>query len=145
MAQPPTKSQVRDVPVERAFRDLAWVMATIGVGHSQIHLMMKNGKFPQSVKIGAQCVRWDQAEVYRWLDERLAADRTPLPRTPRKLGRPKKSAPPFEKEARPQPVDSSPAKSKRGRPRKQPLPEPVEVSPEEWLKQRNAERKRAKR
>ena len=38
---------------------------------SQIYNLMKEGKFPQSRRIGSRAVGWDSTEIQQWVDEKL--------------------------------------------------------------------------
>lgn len=38
-----------------------------GLSHSTIYRKMRDGTFPEAVKIGRKAVRWWQSEVYAWL------------------------------------------------------------------------------
>jgi prophage regulatory protein len=48
------------------------VMSLVGLRKSAIYDWISRGLFPQPVHLGSRCVRWPEAEVHRWIAERLA-------------------------------------------------------------------------
>lgn len=42
-----------------------------GYGRTSIYALMKEGKFPQSRKIGTRAIGWDSQEVQDWIDKKL--------------------------------------------------------------------------
>ena len=54
------------------------VKALTGLGRSTIYLKMTRGEFPGAVKLGERAVAWPQADIERWIQERVAASR-PVP------------------------------------------------------------------
>lgn len=44
------------------------VIETVGLGRSTIYRMMAEGKFPQSVKLGARAVGWKQSDIDEYLN-----------------------------------------------------------------------------
>ena len=44
-----------------------------GLGRSTIYVLMKEGKFPRPLKLGARSVGWTSASVFQWLSEREIA------------------------------------------------------------------------
>lgn len=46
-----------------------------GLSRSTIYERMKTGAFPKSVSLGPRAVGWIEAEVDRWLSERIEASR----------------------------------------------------------------------
>ncbi|MBA0206097.1 helix-turn-helix transcriptional regulator [Pectobacterium aroidearum] len=51
---------------------LSGVMKKTGLRKSWIYLLMKQGEFPQTVKIGARSVAWVESEVNDWIAERIS-------------------------------------------------------------------------
>ncbi|CNI88796.1 helix-turn-helix transcriptional regulator [Yersinia alsatica] len=47
------------------------VMQKTGLKKSWIYLLMKQGEFPQSVKIGARSVAWVENEVNNWVLDKV--------------------------------------------------------------------------
>ena len=43
--------------------------------NSQIYALIKDGRFPQPVKIGGRAVAWVRAEIENWIAARIAASR----------------------------------------------------------------------
>ena len=46
-----------------------------GLSRSTIYLMIKNGKFPNNVKIGARAVGWVDSDLQSWIEGRIAKDK----------------------------------------------------------------------
>ncbi|MEQ9887861.1 helix-turn-helix transcriptional regulator [Pectobacterium zantedeschiae] len=51
---------------------LSGVMKKTGLKKSWIYLLMKQGEFPQTVKIGARSVAWVESEVNDWIAARIS-------------------------------------------------------------------------
>ncbi|ARA77994.1 MULTISPECIES: helix-turn-helix transcriptional regulator [Pectobacteriaceae] len=51
---------------------LSGVMKKTGLRKSWIYLLMKQGEFPQTVKIGARSVAWVEGEVNDWIAARIS-------------------------------------------------------------------------
>ncbi|MEI7343690.1 AlpA family transcriptional regulator [Pectobacterium brasiliense] len=51
---------------------LSGVMKKTGLRKSWIYLLMKQGEFPQTVKIGARSVAWVESEVNDWISARVS-------------------------------------------------------------------------
>ncbi|MFJ5436438.1 helix-turn-helix transcriptional regulator [Pectobacterium brasiliense] len=51
---------------------LPGVMKKTGLRKSWIYLLMKQGEFPQTVKIGARSVAWVESEVNDWIAARIS-------------------------------------------------------------------------
>ncbi|MEI7371899.1 AlpA family transcriptional regulator [Pectobacterium brasiliense] len=51
---------------------LSGVMKKTGLRKSWIYLLMKQGEFPQTVKIGAHSVAWVESEVNDWIAARIS-------------------------------------------------------------------------
>ncbi len=48
------------------------VMSQTGLSRSSIYLRISKGIFPSSISLGDRAVGWLEADVNRWLDERIA-------------------------------------------------------------------------
>lgn len=51
---------------------LSGVMKKTGLRKSWIYLLMKQGEFPQTIKIGARSVAWVESEVNDWIAARIS-------------------------------------------------------------------------
>lgn len=60
-----------------SFLRLEEVCKEVGLGVSYIYKLVRQGDFPQPVKIGSKATRWVQSEVIDWMEARKAA-RPPL-------------------------------------------------------------------
>jgi prophage regulatory protein len=49
------------------------VLAETGFSNSTLHMMMQEGRFPKSFKIGARSVAWLSDEIEAWKQARLDA------------------------------------------------------------------------
>ncbi len=47
-----------------------------GLSRSTIYLMIKNGDFPSSVRIGARAVGWLESDLYAWVESRISLKST---------------------------------------------------------------------
>ena len=56
-------------------RLLRWpeVKDRVGYSRSQIHLLIKLGRFPAPVKLGARASAWLQSSIDEWIRSRVAA------------------------------------------------------------------------
>ncbi len=66
-----TRGQV--IALDNTFLSTADVTALLNVSRSTLHRMVKNGKFPASIKISDSRVGWRQADVLAWVAKRQAA------------------------------------------------------------------------
>ncbi|MCX8985936.1 AlpA family transcriptional regulator [Citrobacter portucalensis] len=48
------------------------VEARTGLNRSQIYAWMKEGHFPQSIKIGPASVAWIEKEIDEWVEKKLS-------------------------------------------------------------------------
>lgn len=62
-------SQPFTVPEHRVLRR-AEVEAKTGFKRSHLYKLMRDGKFPQAMRLGLRAVGWDSLEVEAWLFER---------------------------------------------------------------------------
>lgn len=58
-------------PVERRILRRVEVEKKTGFKRSQIYNLMKEGKFPQSIRLGVRAVGWSSEEIEQWISERL--------------------------------------------------------------------------
>ncbi|WP_024528956.1 AlpA family transcriptional regulator [Serratia fonticola] len=70
-----TQSPALAQPVERRILRRVEVEKKTGFKRSQIYNLMKEGKFPQSIRLGVRAVGWNSEEIEQWVSERLQ-DRT---------------------------------------------------------------------
>jgi prophage regulatory protein len=65
-------SETPSVPISTEHRLLrrAEVEQKTGLKHAHIYNLMKEGKFPKTLRVGVRAVRWDSAEVDQWVAER---------------------------------------------------------------------------
>jgi prophage regulatory protein len=54
---------------------LKQVLARTGMSRSTIYSYMRDGRFPEPVSISTRCVAWIEAEVDRWISDRIATHR----------------------------------------------------------------------
>lgn len=54
------------------FLKLKEVMEMTAMSRSNVYKMMSEGRFPQSVSLGARAVAWVDSEVQDWILERIA-------------------------------------------------------------------------
>jgi len=48
------------------------VSAIAGISKSEIWRLVRQGRFPEPVRLGKRCTRWNLVEVEQWVRERLA-------------------------------------------------------------------------
>lgn len=46
-----------------------------GLSKSSIYAMMQKGEFPRSVTIGSRAVAWVEAEIQKWIEEKISLSR----------------------------------------------------------------------
>ncbi|MGO8778926.1 MAG: helix-turn-helix transcriptional regulator [Rhodomicrobium sp.] len=46
------------------------VLSRVGYSRSTIYALIKEGRFPQQVKIGPRASAWDEDEVQEWINSR---------------------------------------------------------------------------
>ncbi|MNG40664.1 Prophage CP4-57 regulatory protein (AlpA) [compost metagenome] len=63
---------------QRRILRLPEVLLRTGFKRAHIYNLINQGRFPQSVQLGARAVGWDSLAIDQWIDERLAGD--PVPR-----------------------------------------------------------------
>lgn len=54
---------------------LSEVQRRTGYGKAWIYKLIKQGKFPQSIKIGIRSVAFVESEVNEWINQRIAESR----------------------------------------------------------------------
>ena len=52
---------------------LSEVQARCGLSRSSLYRKMRNGSFPEGLKVGVRAVRWSEAEIDAWLASRPRA------------------------------------------------------------------------
>ena len=57
----------------RRIMRLPEVKSLTGFGRAWIYILMQQGKFPKSRRIGTRAVGWDSQEVEQWVVQRLEA------------------------------------------------------------------------
>ena len=50
------------------------IEARTGLSRSSIYALMDKGEFPRPRRIGKRAVAWDEADIERWLAQRIEAD-----------------------------------------------------------------------
>jgi len=55
------------IGTERLLR-IKQVMQVVPLGRSTIWLKVKQGKFPQPVKLSERCTAWKESEIMSWMD-----------------------------------------------------------------------------
>ena len=69
--QQPLKHATLEVgePVDdRLLISLDDVCRLVGLGRSQIYVMVRQGRFPRPVRLGRRCSRWRMATVRAWVE-----------------------------------------------------------------------------
>lgn len=59
------------VPVEHRILRRTEVETKTGFKRAHLYTLMKEGKFPQAVRLGVRAVGWDSVEVEAWIQARL--------------------------------------------------------------------------
>lgn len=49
------------------------VMRKTGLGRTSLYKMSTSGQFPASISLGGKAMGWIEAEIDRWIEERMAA------------------------------------------------------------------------
>jgi prophage regulatory protein len=49
------------------------VVKRVGLSRSTVYLRVSQGTFPQSCPLGGRRVAWSEAEIERWIQERIAS------------------------------------------------------------------------
>ena len=59
-------------------RFLRWpeVSGRVGYSRSQVHLLVKQGKFPPPCKLGLRASAWLESSIDQWISERVSASQT---------------------------------------------------------------------
>ena len=52
---------------------LSEVLARCGLSRSSLYRMMRDGSFPEPLKVGVRAVRWRESEIEVWLETRPRA------------------------------------------------------------------------
>lgn len=64
-----------DVPRPERILRLPAVIAKTGISRSGIYQLMKSGDFPQSIKISARSVGWQESRLEEWVSRRVGTHR----------------------------------------------------------------------
>ena len=65
--------QMQQPTPQRCILRLPEVQKRTGYKRTHIYNLMKQGKFPQSFRIGIRAVGWDSIEIDQWIEDRLNA------------------------------------------------------------------------
>ena len=55
------------------FLRLAEVLEMTGMGKTFIYDRMKEGSFPKQIQLGSRSVVWNEQEVIKWIEDRMAS------------------------------------------------------------------------
>jgi prophage regulatory protein len=58
------------VPAEHRILRRAEVEAKTGFKRAHIYNLMKEGRFPQAMRLGVRAVGWDSVEIEQWITDR---------------------------------------------------------------------------
>lgn len=58
-------------PVERRILRRAEVEAKTGLKRAHIYTLIKENRFPKTIRLGVRAVGWDSVEIDQWIIERL--------------------------------------------------------------------------
>ena len=61
------------ITTSKRFLRLQETIKKCGVGRAWIYAQMKEGNFPQGVKLGERSVAWLESELDAWIDGRIAS------------------------------------------------------------------------
>ena len=59
--------------VQLRFLRLAEVLEMTGMGKTFIYDRMKEGTFPKQIQLGSRSVVWNEQEVIKWMEDRMAS------------------------------------------------------------------------
>ena len=59
--------------MEQLILRLPDVRRATGISKATLYRLVKGGRFPRPVQLGARCVGWRASEIERWLEERPPA------------------------------------------------------------------------
>ena len=59
--------------VQPRFLRLAEVLEMTGMGKTFIYDRMKEGTFPKQIQLGSRSVVWNEQEVIKWMEDRMAS------------------------------------------------------------------------
>lgn len=48
------------------------VQDTTGLSRSSIYLMMRDGRFPKSISLGARSIGWLESDIQSWIESRMS-------------------------------------------------------------------------
>ena len=55
------------------FLRLADVLEMTGMGKTFIYVRMREGTFPKQIQLGSRSVVWNEQEVIKWMEDRMAS------------------------------------------------------------------------
>lgn len=64
-----------DSQIKVALIRLRQVMARTGMSRSTMYAYIKEGRFPPPIAISDRCVAWVEADIDRWIGDRIASSR----------------------------------------------------------------------
>ena len=67
---------MQNIPNENILR-LRTVLARTGLTRSMAYALLKEGRFPKPINLGARAVGWLESEIDGWIAERVQASRSP--------------------------------------------------------------------
>jgi prophage regulatory protein len=79
----PTKAEtLKDEPKQEEIKIIRRkeLETIVGLSRSSIYAMMKQGKFPQSFKLGERSIGWDSEDIQNWLLSRVSTKRNRNPK-----------------------------------------------------------------
>lgn len=65
----------RPAPRQDRLRRMQWVLDATGLSKSSVYELMREGRFPKSVRLSARSVGWSEAEILTWIEARISAAR----------------------------------------------------------------------
>ena len=55
------------------FLRLPEVLQITGMGKTFVYALMKDGTFPKQIQLGSRTVVWNEQEVTKWMEDRMAS------------------------------------------------------------------------
>jgi len=52
------------------------VETAIGIKKSKVYTLLKEGKFPQPVRLGSRSVRWKSSDIQKWIADLVSQEVT---------------------------------------------------------------------
>jgi prophage regulatory protein len=84
-SQPASPLPITTLPPQAPVRllRLPEVMQRVGLRRAAIYTLLREGKFPQQVRLGARAVAWVESEVEEWIARRIHARQSAAMAPPR--------------------------------------------------------------